>query len=110
MPKAEWFCNECGTELKAFTLLWVTEHPQIQDAREYWAGYCPNCDSIEGVDLWRSEYEQETEDVDTCDEYVRSQGYDPDDLVRRTQERIKDALDNSPLNPRNNGEADHATQ
>lgn len=58
MSKAEWFCNACGTELRAFTLLWFTEHPQEQDTREYWAGYCPNCDAIEGVDIWRSEYEE----------------------------------------------------
>lgn len=49
------------------------------------------------------------ESVEEANEYLRSNGYDPDDLVRRTQERIKDALDNSPLNPRNDGEANDAS-
>lgn len=45
--------------------------------------------------------EQEDETPQEVDEYLRTAGYDPEELVTRMQLQIRQALDKSPLNWRN---------
>lgn len=48
--------------------------------------------------------EPEDEPPEEADAYLRDSGYDPDALVTRMQQRMKKALDTSPLNWRNQTE------
>lgn len=49
--------------------------------------------------------EPEDETPEEADAYLRDSGYDPDALVTRMQQRMKKALDTSPLNWRNQTES-----
>lgn len=45
--------------------------------------------------------ETEDESIEAVDIYLKNAGYDPDELVSRMRKRMKKAMDDSPLNWRN---------
>ena len=57
----------------------------------------------------RALFELLTEPVDETpeevDQYLRDAGYDPDAMVARIRQRMKVAIDASPLNPKNQKES-----
>lgn len=57
--KAMWLCESCGKELKGFSMIDSQWNLHANDSKEIWCGYCPDCDEMTAVDLWRSDYDDE---------------------------------------------------
>lgn len=54
--------------------------------------------------VWDAIFEMTEPCPDTpeeVDQYLRANGYDPDEMIARMRPRIQKALDESPLNPKN---------